>query len=277
MKDNSITITPLGTVSPYCKDNKNCPGFLISKNNKRILLDCGEGISRMLNLSTDLNNLIIIISNLHKDHYSGLLNIGYASYVYKNLGYLKDRIKVYIPNEDIFSDIEHYEDEDGWGCSRKVNRQIIDYEYLTNFNTENYLMFENYNETKRITYGDLEISFKTNPHQLKTYSTKITGDEGTIVYSSDTGYQNNRLESFAKNADLLICDSTFLKGQYKSEDSHLYAYEAAEIAKKANVKQLMLTHFWPEIDKQRYVVEAKEIFENTIAAEEGKKLILRKQ
>jgi ribonuclease BN (tRNA processing enzyme) len=42
------------------------------------------------------------------------------------------------------------------------------------------------------------------------------------------------------------------------------------IAKEAGVKKLLLTHFWPEIDKQKYVDEAKDIFENVHAAEEGK-------
>jgi ribonuclease BN (tRNA processing enzyme) len=53
----------------------------------------------------------------------------------------------------------------------------------------------------------------------------------------------------------------------------LYAHEAALIAKSACVKKLALTHFWPEIDKSEYVKEAKSIFENTIAAEEGNAII----
>jgi ribonuclease BN (tRNA processing enzyme) len=48
--NNEIVVTPLGTVSPYCKDDKNCPGFLIEINDKRILLDCGSGITRLLNM-----------------------------------------------------------------------------------------------------------------------------------------------------------------------------------------------------------------------------------
>ena len=75
---------------------------------------------------------------------------------------------------------------------------------------------------------------------------------------------------------MLICESTFLKGQIKNSDNHLFAHEAAMIAKNANVDKLLLTHFWPTIDKQKYVDEASEIFENTEAAEENKKLILRR-
>ena len=79
--------------------------------------------------------------------------------------------------------------------------------------------------------------------------------------SSDTGYKHNCLEEFAKDANLLICESTFLRGQIKVEDHHLFAHEAAEIAKKANVQKLVLTHFWPSIDKQKYVNEAKNIID----------------
>ena len=42
---SEITITPLGTISPYTKGNMNCPGILINYNNKKILLDCGSGIT----------------------------------------------------------------------------------------------------------------------------------------------------------------------------------------------------------------------------------------
>lgn len=242
-----MIITPLGTVSPYCKNDKNCPGFLIENDKNKILLDCGNGISRLLNFPIDLENLIIIISHLHKDHYSDLSSVGYATYVYKNLGILKNKVKVYIPNES----------------------SLQDYKYLLNFGNKNYLEFITYNEETTLEHGNMKISFSNNPHQVLTYSIKVSTKTNTIVYSSDTGYKDNSLTRFAKDADLLICESTFLRNQTKSSDNHLYAYQAALIAKKANVNQLALTHFWPEIDSKEYVNEAKEIFSNTIAAKEG--------
>ena len=246
-----IKITPLGTVSPYPKDNKNCPGFLIEYENYKVLLDCGDGITRLLNLTNDFNNLIVIISHLHKDHYSGLSSLAYASYVYKNLGYLCDKIDVYIPKDS-----------------------LEDYNYLMNFGDENYLNFLNIKNS--INHGKMKITFYKNPHNINTHSTKIETKNFKIVYSSDTGFKNNILKETAKNADLLICESTFLKEQTKTNDNHLYAYEAGIIAKEANVKKLLLTHFWPEIDKQKYVDEATKYFKNTEASIEGKKLILRR-
>ena len=98
---SKIIITPLGTVSPYTKGNMNCPGFLVEYNNQKILLDCGNGITRLLNLPEDLKDLRIIVTHYHKDHFEDLDALQYASYVYHNLGLLDRKIKIYLPENDM--------------------------------------------------------------------------------------------------------------------------------------------------------------------------------
>ena len=93
---SKIIITPLGTVSPYPKNNMNCPGFLIEYNNKNILIDCGNGITRLLNLPTKLDNLNIIITNYHNDHFGDIGILQYASFIYHNLGLLNKKIQMYV-------------------------------------------------------------------------------------------------------------------------------------------------------------------------------------
>lgn len=254
MKNKDIIVIPLGTVSTYCTKSSNCPGFLVEYGNHKILLDCGNGISRFLNIPDDLKNLTIIISHLHSDHYGEIFALAQTSLVLKRLGYIDEKIKVYIPegaNED-FAHIKSLE--------KKSYFEIITYPY----------------KCAKINFDDLNVSFSVNPHEIPTYSTKLETEDLKLVYSSDTGYKGNSLEKFAEGANLLICESTFLRGQPKAKDYHLFAHEAGKIAKSANVEKLLLTHFWPSIDKQKYVDEAKEFFENTEAAEEGKKLILRR-
>ena len=264
----------LGTVSPYCKDEKNCPGYLVTNGKEKILLDCGNGVTRNLKLPDDLENLTIIISHLHKDHYGDLLTLGYASYVFHNLGYLPNRIKVYIPEPDMYTVSEGYTDDEGWGASRLIKKALIDYEFLQKFGEEQYFEFITYDENTELEIEELNITFAKNPHQINTYSTKIVDKNKTFVYSGDTGYNGNSLVRFAEDADILLCEATFLRGQTRTTDNHLYAYEAATIAKDANVRQLVLTHFFPEIEREDYVKEAKTIFENTTYAEEGKVLKL---
>lgn len=277
MENKELIITPLGTVSTYCYDGKKCPGFLVQYGENKILLDCGNGISEYMNLPDDLNNLIIIISHLHSDHYGELLSIAQTSYVFNRLGYLDERIKVYIPDGDKIKVTENYEDADGWAANRTVEKNLLDFDYLLSLEKESYLEFIPYKQTDKLNIDDLQITFARNPHPLITYSTKVETEGIKFVYSSDTGYKENCLEEFALNANLLICESTFLRGQVKNTDNHLFAYEAAKIAKKANVDKLVLTHFWPSIDKQNYVDEARVVFTNTEAACEGKKLILRRK
>ena len=242
----------LGSISPYVKGKNNCPGYLIEKNKTKVLLDCGSSITREMDLPTDLENLTIIISHLHRDHYADLLTLGYATFVYHRLGLLKEKVKVYIPKE-------------------KSN----DKTYLANMD-EHFFEFIPYNVKTKIQISDLEITFKQNPHPVLTYSIKVKDNKNTIVYSGDTGYKNNTLEDFAKEADLFICETTFLKTQKGSIDNHLSTIEAGKIAKKARVKKIMITHTWPEINKKLYLKETKEVFKKVISAKEGKILKIGK-
>lgn len=243
-----MNLKVLGSVSPYIKGKNNCPGYLIEKDNNKVLLDCGSGITRELNLPDDLKNMIIIISHLHRDHYADLLILGYATYVYNKLGILKTKVKVYLPKET-----------------------TIDNDYLKNMN-EHFFEFIHYEENTIININSLKITFRQNPHPVKTYSIKVSDYNHKLVYSSDTGYFNNTLEDFSKDADLLICETTFLEAQKGESDNHLSTTEAGLIATKAKVKKMMITHTWPEIDKKIYLKETKKIFKNVIPAVEGKTL-----
>lgn len=77
--------------------------------------------------------------------------------------------------------------------------------------------------------------------------------------------------ALAKGAKLLLCESTYLEEhrhlalQYK----HLTAKEAAQIALKADVERLVLTHYSARyITTEGFLKEAKEVFPNVIAAED---------
>lgn len=266
-------VTPLGTVSPYPKDDKNCPGFFVEYENNKILLDCGNGCTRLLKFPDDLNNLKIFISHLHPDHYGDLLSLIQAAKVYDKFGFIKNEIDLYIPSDDKVTE-RICLDGDDWDTPHKFNTNIIDFRLIRNLAKNSPINLNEYIPSS-IEFNDISLTSIIVPHQISSYAMKITTPAGVVVYSSDTGTANY-LSTFAKDCDLFICEATFLKGQYRSEDAHLYAWEAATIAKNANVKKLLLTHFWPEIDKEKYLEEAKDIFENVEVAEEGKKLVLRR-
>ena len=269
-----LELIPLGTVAPYPKEGKNCPGFLIKYNNQNILLDCGNGCTRLMDLNKDLTNLKIFISHLHPDHFGDLLSLLQAIYVYKKFGLIDTPIDLYIPDKDFVTETYDDYDEDGWYKPKTSQKHSLEYRYIEKYAKEAEVNLIGYSENT-FKFDKLTIKTLIVPHPISTYAIRIYTSCGDITYSADTG-TNNRLGTFASKSDIFICESTFLKGQFRANDNHLYAYEAAQIANKAEVEKLLLTHFWPEIDKQKYVDEAKKIFPNTEAAIEGKKLILRR-
>jgi len=249
-----IAITPLGTISPYCKDNMNCPGFLVEYKKEKFLLDCGNGITRLLSFPNVLDNLNVIITHYHKDHFGDIGAIQYASYVYHNLGLLEERIKIYLPEKDF-----------------RFNKEAII------SNNESYSNYKIINNNMKYSIGDLEISFEDNKsHSIESYMVKLQNKYFKIIYTSDVGTTNfDNLIEFCKEADLIICESSFLKKHNSASKIHMSANDASILAKEAKAKRLLLTHFWPEEDKELYLKEAKQNFENVEVAEEGKKIILR--
>lgn len=248
-----LTIIPLGTVSPYCKNEMNCPGFLIKYKDQNILLDCGNGITRYLNFPNDLKNMSVIISHYHKDHYGDLGVLQYASYVYHNLGKLEEPINIYLPKND-------------FNCSKE---SII-------LNKESYANYIDIEENQIYEIDDLKITFYNNhSHTIDSYMIKLEINDKKVVYTSDIGTTNLKgVVDFCSNADILICESSFLLEHNSNSKTHLNAYDAGIIAKSANVKKLVLTHFWPEEDKNIYLEEAKEFFSNIEVAIENSKIDL---
>jgi ribonuclease BN (tRNA processing enzyme) len=79
------------------------------------------------------------------------------------------------------------------------------------------------------------------PHSL---AYRVENPKGrSIVYSGDTGFCDEVVD-LAQGADLLILECSFPDGH--EVEGHLTPSQAGLIATKANVSQLLLTHFYPE-------------------------------
>lgn len=236
----------LGSVSPYCKDQLNCPGYLIDSGKGKILLDCGSGSSGNMSFPEDIHNLNIIISHYHKDHYADLFAILYAGLCHKSLG--EDvSINVYVPETS---------DKD----------TIYDYELIKN-DPDGVFKLHTYNEGSRLNICGYDISFKKTVHSIENFSVCAENSNTKIIYSGDMGYHNiDEYTRFCRNADIFICESTFLSTDSNKSRYHLDAKEAAMIAKAANVRKLLLTHTWPEHKKDLYLKEASSTFDKVYMA-----------
>ena len=245
--NSAITLTILGTQSPYAKENNACPSFLLSNNQNNLLLDCGSGSHRFFYMNK-LNNLGIVISHLHRDHYNDLYNYMYSSLVMKNHNKLDKPISIYLPTQPthIYEDIK--------------NEKLTFSDLIAIDDKEKYR------------YGCYEVEFLKTIHSadILSYAVKVITDNKVIVYTGDCSYKSKQdILEFSKNADVLICEASFLVSHgFPKECNHLTALQAGEIAKEANVKKLILSHFWPEEDTKNYYKEARQIFNNVFIAKE---------
>ena len=88
-----------------------------------------------------------------------------------------------------------------------------------------------------------------------------------LVIVGDTGRTNNLVEA-AKDADALVIESTYLdeEAEMAGEFSHMTARGAAELAVKAGVKKLILTHISRRYREKDVLKEAQSVFPNSVVA-----------
>jgi ribonuclease Z len=126
-------------------------------------------------------------------------------------------------------------------------------------------------------YGDLKSG---NPVEAPDGTTikpsNVIGDKRPgrkLVYTGDTRMSENTIEN-SRNADVLVHESTFSSedSDKASQTSHSTASEAAQVANKADVETLVLTHISPRYGENRNKLreEAEEIFTGEIrVADDG--------
>ncbi len=98
-----------------------------------------------------------------------------------------------------------------------------------------------------------------------------------VTYCTDTR-PTDTIVDFAQESDLFICEGMY--GEYDKLDKakeykHMTFYEAAEMAKRAHVKKLWLTHYspatmWPE----EFMKKVRSIFPEAHAAKDGQSIEL---
>ncbi len=98
-------------------------------------------------------------------------------------------------------------------------------------------------------------------HDIDSFAIKVEAERKSLVYSSDTIY-NEKLVRLAKDADLLLAEAT-LDVKMEGVD-HMTASETGKLAKEANAKMLVLTHVWPTFKDKHTIERAAENYDGDI-------------
>ena len=103
-------------------------------------------------------------------------------------------------------------------------------------------------------------------HREESLAYRIIDSNGkSIVYSGDTDTTEN-LVSLAAQADLLICESAM--PDTLKVPGHLTPSLAGDIAARAHVKKLVLTHLYPECNQFDIAAQCRKTYQGPLVIAE---------
>jgi ribonuclease BN (tRNA processing enzyme) len=233
----------LGNHGPFPGADGACSGFLLQDKDTNILIDCGSGVISRLQKYCKLEELdAIVLSHLHSDHSSDMFVLRYAVQAKLMLKSISKPLDVYTPA----TPDTYYKELDYNG--------VFGLQSLT--------------DGMQLEIKGFKFTFYKTAHMVECYGMRVEKDGKVFAYSADTTYTDNIIK-LAENADLFLCEANATENIRKtSNPPHLSVKEACDIARKANAKKLLLTHFWFEEPKENYKGDAEGQFENTIISEE---------
>lgn len=236
----------LGTNGWYSTDLGNTSCVLISSEKYYVVLDAGDGIYKLDRYIKSEKPIILFLSHLHLDHIVGLHLFGRFRF--------RQRISIY-----------------GYKGTRD-GLSIIRHPYTTPF-SDLPLRVELHDLREGRHNLPFPVTCKLLVHVDPCLGYKLELENRVITYLTDTGIRDNLYE-LAEKADLLITECSFKPGQTDWRWPHLRPEDAANIAKQANAKRLVLTHFDADVyrtvkDRKQAEAAAKKIFRKTIAAYDG--------
>ncbi|MCD4773724.1 MAG: ribonuclease Z [Bacteroidales bacterium] len=299
MTNFSITILGCNSAIPNLRRNPSAQALNI--NGIHCLIDCADGTQVQLRKFKIKFQKInhIFISHLHGDHYFGLIGLISSLHL---LG-RKNELHIYAPSQlekiiniqfeasetvlkyplhfhylhqnktetifenNIFSvkafPLEHSIPTWGFLFKEKQAKRNIKKSFAENANIPNneYIKIQNgadFIDKDGKIYKNKSIT--TNPPKARSYA-----------YCSDTAYFE-KIIPIIKEVDILYHESTFAEDRKESakEKFHSTAKDAARIAKKANVKKLLLGHYSARYkDTSPLLEEAKSVFPNTELTDDG--------
>lgn len=300
-----IEITFLGTVSGIPSKERSHPAIVLEYYGEKkdtLLFDCGEGTQLQLMKSTvsfmDIDK--IFISHWHADHFAGLIPLIQTM----NLEKRKRELKIFGPEAERFvsdivdlgyfglrfpvtainvpfegEDITKLLDEEEYEvfstpvlhtvpavayCFKEKDRWGIDLKKLKELGLKRGAWLK---KLKKL--GELDYRGK----KVKIQDIANVKPGLKVVYSGDTKPCDNMIK-IAQDSDLLIHDGTFLEEE--EGKAHADVKQAAKIAKKAEVKQLILTHISRRYrDVKELEEEARKVFLNTRIAYDLMKIKLK--
>ncbi len=293
-----LTVTFLGTSAAVPTRDRGLPGIAVKREGEVILMDCGEGVQRrVLAESVGLgSDMSVLITHLHGDHVAGLLGLLQTM----SLSQRRKPLNVVGPERllrwlKVTSELLHigltfpihFERARPGTVLRtpgfrvraaKAAHSVEAYAYVLEEEGRPGVFFPEKAKKLKVPEGKLWSRLQRGRSVAvdgrRVSPSDVTGPPRPgrkVGYSGDTR-PSSGLNRFFAGCDLLIFDSTFGEddSDKAAERMHSTSVEAAQLAKRAKVRKLALTHFSARYTSTATLVrEARRVFPDTLAASDG--------
>lgn len=270
--------------------------FMVRYNGSSLLIDCGEGTQIAIKEKGWSFKPIDVIcfTHYHGDHISGLpgllLTMGNADRTEpltligpKGLRRVVDSLRVIAPELPFFIQyIEITEPEQTFEINGyrlkafRVNHNVICYGYTVEIDRAGKFDVERANAANipQKFWGILQRGEMVEA-EGKTYTPDMVlgpARKGIkVAYCTDTR-PTDSIRVNAAGSDLFVCEGMYGekdKQKKAREYKHMTFYEAAQLAKEADVKEMWLTHYSPSLNHpEEYMDEVRQIFPRAVAAKD---------
>jgi ribonuclease BN (tRNA processing enzyme) len=242
----NITILGSGTCVPSL--TRSSCALLAQIGGENILLDLGPGtMRRLLEAGVDIHDIShVCLSHFHPDHTGELVSFLFAN---KYPDETRRKIPLVI----------------GGGKGFKAFFDQLKTIYGEWIDLSGRLRFFEFSSAGGDTHKFEYFKMETCPvnHRPESIAYRITAPNGsTVVYSGDTDYSENLID-LAQHADLFVCECA-LPDPFKVP-GHLTPSLAGKIASEAQVKQLVLTHFYPPCDDTDIEAQCRKTYQGPLA------------
>ena len=257
-----FSVTILGNNSAVPAYERLPTSQLVNFDGQHFLVDCGEGTQmQLLRYKIRVSRIShIFISHLHGDHYFGLIGL------INSFGLLNRQQDLHVYGPPLLKDI----------LDLQLKAAQTRLPFLLHFHEikEAGLLFEN----EFITINCFATDHRIHCHGFSFTEKKLTRKLAAMgvaprryAYCADTRYYEPIIEQ-VRDFDLIYHEATYLDDQREKAELryHSTAKQAAELARKANVKRLLLGHFSSQYEHlSPFEEEAKAVFPATENALQG--------